>query len=525
MPETAPAKAAPEERPKNGKIILILPEKLMKQVLAPLRKKLLEQSINFEMGPEDTPPEKLSQFQWIIRFPWTIPPGKQSEPNAGTLLYRSPGMVLLREDKLPKQRNEQITQLLETFFALEKTVRAREASPEFVKLSSADNNLRMRQQETRDMRARMTDLNREIEVTEAAYYYGISYLFNTAIAQVTGVAVLQGIMKGLVRLMVIDNLGNRTIDGLVKLGFAKKFLTSMSTTQLAEKYNAFKQSSEEGINLTAQEFLFQSKEFENIDIVFFNNWDFAEDNFTVRVGLRKKTVLSKKEEQKKRQEQFLQDRKAEILQQIEETKEKLQPILTEIEVIEINNMEEQEKRYQMLLKQRKRILGQVQRHEARLKELERPVKASDEQLILSFDLFESFRSRQSFRDKLGDTFTGLGFGDLWKKSMGGDEQKSFVNLYRMAELSREYVQLEQRVNKMEASWKQLEEQLNKFSAHHGLVKKRLGARPNDPESYQIVLEEHLLERMQVAIMSCAIVNSFQEMREKAKAQQDTLELD
>ena len=74
---------------------------------------------------------------------------------------------------------------------------------------------------------------------------------------------------------------------------------------------------------------------------------------------------------------------------------------------------------------------------------------------------------------------------------------------------------------MEASWKQLEEQLNKFSAHHGLVKKRPGARPNDPESYQIVLEEHIISRLQVAIMSCAIVNSFQEMREK----RDTLELD
>jgi hypothetical protein len=521
MPETATAKAAPEERPKNGKIIVILPDALLKQVLPPLRKKLLEQNINFEMGTEDTPLEKLSHFQWIIRFPWAIPPGKQSEQDAGAILYRSPGMVLLREDKLPKQRTEQITQLLEVFFETEKAVRVREATPEFIKLSSADNNLRTRQQETRTIRARMAELSQEIEKVESAYYYGIGHLFNTAIAQVTGVAVLQGLMKGLVRLMIIDNLGNRTIEGLIKLGFAKKFLTSMSTTQLAEKYNAFKQSSEEGINLTAQEFLFKSKEFEKIDIVFFNNWDFSEDNFTVRVGLRKKTVLSKKEEQKKQQEQFLEDRKSGVLRQIEEAKEKLKPISESIKVIEINNMEEQEERYQTLLNQRKRILDHIQSHEARLKELERPVKASDEQMILSFDLFDSFLSRQSLRDKLGDTFTGLGFGDLWKKGMGGDEQKSFVNLHRMAELSREYVQLEQRANKMEASWKQLEEQLNKFSAHHGLVKKRPGARPNDPESYQIVLEEHIISRLQVAIMSCAIVNSFQEMREK----RDTLELD
>ncbi len=520
----APAEGTKEERPRNGKIFVMLPELLMKRLMGPLRQSLLALNVAFEIGNEETPAEKLANFQWIIRFPWTIPPGKLQDDKAGLFLYRAAGMVKIQENKLPPQRNEHLTQILERFKVVQEGVQTREERPEFLKLSVADFNLRDRQQESRQLRARVTDLNRVVEEVESAYYYGISYLFNTAIAQVTGVAVLQGIMKGLVRLMIIDNLGNRTIDGLVKLGFSKKFLTTMSTAQLAEKYQEFKKT-DEGQKYNAQEFLFQSEEFKNVDIVFFNNWDFSEDNFTVRVGLRKKTVLSKKEEQKKRQEKFLEDRMSEAKGQLAEQQAKLKPLMEEIEVIEVNNMQEKEKRYQILLKQRKRLLGQIHRSEARLKELERPVNASDQQLLLTFDLFESFRSRQSFRDKLGDAFTGLGFGDLWQKSVGVDAAKSFHNLFKMAQCAKDLIQVEQRVQKLETSWKQLEEQLARFSMHHGLVKKRKGARPGEPESYQPLLEEHILEKLEMAILSCEVVNSFQRLREEAKAQNDTLELE
>ena len=47
-------------------------------------------------------------------------------------------------------------------------------------------------------------------------------------------------MKGLVHVMIIDDMEKRTIDGLVALDFKRKFLSFMSTSELSKKIQEFR---------------------------------------------------------------------------------------------------------------------------------------------------------------------------------------------------------------------------------------------------------------------------------------------
>ena len=108
---------------------------------------------------------------------------------------------------------------------------------------------------------------------EKPYYKGIGFILGTAIEKITGVAVLDGLMKGLVHVMIIDDLEKRTIDGLVALNFKRKFLSYMSTKELAKKIDDFHKahSEDEFANANIAQFIFNSPDFEHVEIVFFNS--------------------------------------------------------------------------------------------------------------------------------------------------------------------------------------------------------------------------------------------------------------
>ena len=78
-------------------------------------------------------------------------------------------------------------------------------------------------------------LEQKISQVEKPYYKGIGYILSTSIEKITGIAVLDGLMKGLVHVMIIDDMEKRTIDGLVALDFKRKFLSFMSTSELSKK--------------------------------------------------------------------------------------------------------------------------------------------------------------------------------------------------------------------------------------------------------------------------------------------------
>ena len=180
---------------------------------------------------------------------------------------------------------------------------------------------------------------------EKPYHQAINYIFATAIEQLTGVAVLDGLMKGLVKIMIVDDLGTRTLDGMVALNYSRKYLSFMNSYELETKFKAFKQQhledQEKETNIS--EFIFKSPDFESIDIVFFNRWNFSDDEFLVPVLLRKKTILSKQEQRKSNQNpEYIEKQIESETNSIKQAEKNLKEVLKEINKMEKGRYQEED---------------------------------------------------------------------------------------------------------------------------------------------------------------------------------------
>ena len=367
--------------------------------------------------------------------------------------------------------------------------------------------LRREQQMMQKFEDLVRRLEQKIAQVEKTYYQGIGYILSTAIEKITGVAVLDSLMKGLIRVMIIDDLDQRSIDGLVDINFSRKFLSFMCTRELSKKVEEFRSehAEDELAKATIGDFIFNSPDFEKVDIVFFNSWKFTDDTFPIRVALRKKTIVSKQEERKVEQQDQAEGEIASEKEALEALKEKLQEVMHVIHKMEKSHFNDEDE-YQVQNNTRKRLLKDIKIRELKIKELKRPVKAGAEEKIISFDMFEIFKSKQSFMDRMGDKAGSMGLGKLWGKHMDTDERFSFNKLSEMARYSKDWIKASSQLKKITSQTIHLAKQLDLF-----VEKNKLAAAASSPGSegkvnYQPLLDEHILDCLELAVLSCEIFN-------------------
>ena len=259
--------------------------------------------------------------------------------------------------------------------------------------------------------------------------------------------------------------------------------------------------------------IFHSPDFENVDIVFFNSWKFTEDSFPVRVALRKKTLISKKEERQVQQQDYNKSKIVNEEKSLEEVKNKLNELMREINKIEKSHLEDEDE-YQNLNNSRRRLLKDIDRREIRLKELKRPVKEAGEEKIITFDLFEIFKSKQSFLHRMGDKAGSMGLGNLFGKNVETEKRFSFNRLYEMANFSKEWIKASNQLKKISSESSRLAEQLDQFVEKHKLSASSVGTRSKEKLNYQPLLDEHILDRMELAVLSCEIENLCQDQQKQ-----------
>ena len=284
----------PKSRLRNKKIILLLREDLLKQLKNPLRTRFSIQDVIVPLEADTLPEEERQKFQWLLTFPWELPAAEGDQVPDPRLLFRVPGMAKLNPEKLPKHPDKKLKSLIDRFTELKSNLQSRDSNRAFLKLSQTEALLKKKKKETLEMKMRLEYLNAEMIKVDKAYFQAISYIFSTAIEHLTGVAVLDGLMKGLIRIMIIDDLGKRTIDGLSEMNYSRKYLSYLSSRDLEKKFRDYKDehADDEEKDINLGEFIFKSPEFEKIDIVFFNRWHFSDDEFLVPVLLRKKKIVN-----------------------------------------------------------------------------------------------------------------------------------------------------------------------------------------------------------------------------------------
>ena len=133
-----------------------------------------------------------------------------------------------------------------------------------------------------------------------------------------------------------------------------------------------------------------------------------------------------------------------------------------------------------------------------------------EEKIITFDLFEIFKSKQSFLHRMGDKAGSLGLGNFFGKNLETEKRFSFNKLYEMAKFSKDRIKASNHLNKITLESSRLAEQLDQFVEKHKLSANSAGNRPIEKINYQPLLDEHILDRMELAVLSCEIANLCEE---------------
>ena len=115
-------------------------------------------------------------------------------------------------------------------------------------------------------------------------------------------------------------------------------------------------------------------------------------------------------------------------------------------------------------------------------------------------------------DRLGDKVGDWGLDTLWKKHMNPDERFSFITLHKMSGIAKEWIQIKVLYDKKIDFLEQLQDQLNDFASKYGLLVQESQSRSAGPGSSQPMLQEHILDTLEMAVISCEIMNRTEEVR-------------
>jgi len=505
MAELVQHEHVPEDGTEDENLILLL---LSPDLRDRYMKNLVNRLTNIDVvvAIEETsyPEEKKDKYDWILNFPGDIPKGKSPDSKSIKLIFRVLGKPELQQVKLDSKDSDKLAKIVKRYKEVQQSCLEREKNQNFVKLALTDAVLRSRGEMILKYKGLVSSLDEEITKVEKSYYLGIGYILSTAIEKITGVAVLDNLMKGLIYVMIIDDLDKRTQDGLVDMDFNRKVLAYMSTSDFSNKLLEFRKehADDEFAKANISDFIFNAEDFEKVDIVFFNSWKFTEDSFPVRVALRKKTIISKEEERKI-------DRKEETPARIEKEEKKLAKVKAKYKNVmrEISKMEkfhvDDESAYETHNNLRRRLLKDIKSRELHLKDLKRPVKAGGEEKIITFDLFEIFKSKQSFMERMADKASSLGFGSLL--GMNHDEKRtSFEKLIQMARYSKDRIKASTQLNKITSQTTKLAGQLDHFVEKNKLTETVESPAPAGTVKYQPLLDDHILDCLELAALGCEI---------------------
>ena len=324
---------------------------------------------------------------------------------------------------------------------------------------------------------------------EGAYWAGLDRIFNDTVAEVTGITTLEGLMKGLMHILIVDDLGDRTLNGLTGRGHKRKLLTALTLRELTLQHRAYIKEHPKRGNLSLSEFLHDSEQFHQYDLILLNQWDVNQQKFMVRLGVRKKAILSKKEEAMMKRQDSLEDNIAKLQKEREDLKNRLRTTVEQLKEIEEQDPDSissgAEKKYQRLRTVRSRLVEDLKRKTLKIRELERPINADSELTFKDHDLFEVIIERQGFQQWMKSQVDDIGsiFGSSGQKKEGVLDQ--MLNLGEIVrQLRKESLQLQT----LQRTVTQLQEQLTTYATEHGIT--------TGKKTIEDVMDDHLLDKLE-----------------------------
>lgn len=259
------------------------------------------------------------------------------------------------------------------------------------------------------LKADQERLNKKISAFKCVIFHGILHVLLEAIEKSTHLVRLKNVMKRYVRIILVDDIGDKTCDELVSLGFCKRRIKVMSTSLFGRLYKQFRykkmmKTQDSSVGLKAM--LTECDAFDDFEIMIYNPWKYENGKLEVEVGIRKNLLLNKKESEiGKKSPESIYEEMVMLDTQIQESKETLGRINEEIKELKINGHENRNK-IKTLEREKKKHEQRVSEDNHKLGDIQRVLKQQKSITLYRRDLVDVIKQAAShdFTTKLMETF-------------------------------------------------------------------------------------------------------------------------
>ena len=379
----------------SDRLQVSMPQVWADNLRSELMKRLENRHTSIELlthGP-GRPPAQNSAVIWL----WYEEDfGTEKRPASGMKIYSRSRVM-----RLPKKMDPEAELWLQRLKQLEKDIQTQRNDLEFQKFCYRCVNFFRRNEQHWQQQLVLQSILKRIEPFEDLYIEGLRGALDKAISAATGVSLLEDLMRTLVNVLIIDNLGSKLPRKLGGLGFNSQRIKTMTLNQLQHLQRKIDPDAQQIDLRKVPTSLFQHPEMKKYDLVLINPWRFEGEKLPILILVRTTGNLSRKEEKSlAKQPQNLQ-RIEEAKQRLKDLQEQIDPIQVELDLIEAEGNENQQEveHYQHLLKSKKQLLEKIHQKESLIQELTKPIDPKRKTHLQLLNLMNCYSIEEGIAEK------------------------------------------------------------------------------------------------------------------------------
>ena len=383
------------------------------------------------------------------------------EEDFGTEKRPASGMKICsrsRVMRLPKKMDPEAELWLQRLKQLEKDIQTQRNDLEFQKFCYRCVNFFRRNEQHWQQQLVLQSILKRVEPFEDLYIEGLRGALDKAISAATGVSLLEDVMRTLVNVLIIDNLGSKLPRKLGSLGYNSQRIKTMTLNQLQHLQRKIDPDAQQIDLRKVPTSLFQHPEMKKYDLVLINPWRFEGDKLPILILVRTTGNLSRKEEKSlAKQPQNLQ-RIEEAKQHLKDLQEQIDPIQVELDLIEAddfgNENQQEVEHYQHLLKSKKQLLEKIRQKESLIQELTKPIDPKRKTHLQLLNLMNCYSKEESIAEK-ATSMLKRAFTLENKRSQEGIQQ----DIKKLSVFLRQHVKIVDTLERIKSEMNKLESNL------------------------------------------------------------------
>ena len=421
-----------------------------------LIKRLENRNISVEIltHGQDRPPGKNAAVIWL----WYKEDfGTDKRPANGMKIYSRSRVM-----RLPKNMNPEAEIWLQRLKQLEKNIQNQRVDLDFQKFCYRSIKYFRKSEQNWQQQLVLNSILKRVEPLEDLYIKGLKGALDKAIIAATGIHHLEDVMRTLVNVLIVDNLGSRLPRRLEDLGYNSQRIKTMKINQLQHLQKKMDPSVQQIDLRKIQTSLFQHPEMKKYDLVLINPWRFEGGKLPILILVRTTKNLSRKEEKslaKPPQNQQRVEEAKKRLKDLQEQTDKLQVELDLIETDDFSNQIQQEiNHYQHLLKSKKHLLENIRQKESFIQALtKKPIDSKGKTYLHLLNLLNCYIKEEGIAEKatfmLKQAF--MHENKRSQESIQKDIKKLSVLLRKHVEIVRKIEIIQTEMNKLEKNLQHL----------------------------------------------------------------------